>query len=135
MGNPIGMNYDELVRDKAERVHLLDDNHCFTWIYGAADHYEVPPTSYWPRRDDTVLVGIIEYHRTPDNQACGGIVSFLHEEHDHRHPGQPIDHPERPVWKVISLDPLTITPSVLCPDKFGCGGTHGFIVDGKWQQT
>lgn len=30
--------------------------------------------------------------------------------------------------RVVSRVPLTITPSILCPD---CG-THGFVTDGKW---
>lgn len=31
-------------------------------------------------------------------------------------------------WQVQSLDPLTVTPSILCQT---CG-THGFITAGKW---
>ena len=31
-------------------------------------------------------------------------------------------------WHVVSKDPLTLTPSLLCT---GCG-THGFITDGRW---
>lgn len=32
--------------------------------------------------------------------------------------------------ELVSLDPLTISPSLLCPDS-GCG-FHGYIRDGKW---
>lgn len=31
--------------------------------------------------------------------------------------------------RVVSRDPLTIEPSILCPD---CG-THGFITEGRWR--
>jgi hypothetical protein len=31
---------------------------------------------------------------------------------------------------IVSEDPLTITPSILCAD---CG-THGFVRDGRWVQ-
>lgn len=30
--------------------------------------------------------------------------------------------------EIVQLEPLTIRPSILCPD---CG-THGFITDGRW---
>lgn len=33
-----------------------------------------------------------------------------------------------PRWQVVQADPLTIVPSVLCPQ---CG-LHGWITDGKW---
>lgn len=31
-------------------------------------------------------------------------------------------------WTVVQAEPLTISPSLLCPN---CG-SHGFIRDGKW---
>lgn len=31
--------------------------------------------------------------------------------------------------RIVQLDPLTIEPSILCPD---CG-THGFVRAGRWQ--
>lgn len=31
-------------------------------------------------------------------------------------------------WKLVTDDPVTITPSIMCPD---CG-LHGFITDGVW---
>lgn len=30
--------------------------------------------------------------------------------------------------RIVALDPLTISPSILCPD---CN-THGFVTDGRW---
>lgn len=37
--------------------------------------------------------------------------------------------PTRPVWTVESLDPLTISPSLLCR----LCGDHGFIRNGRWE--
>lgn len=34
-------------------------------------------------------------------------------------------------WSVISRDPLTLSPSILCSDP-GCKD-HGFIENGKWR--
>lgn len=34
-------------------------------------------------------------------------------------------------WRVQSVDPLTVTPSIFCT---GCL-THGFIKDGKWVEA
>ena len=31
-------------------------------------------------------------------------------------------------WGIVSTDPLTVTPSILC----GLCGCHGFIRDGQW---
>lgn len=36
-----------------------------------------------------------------------------------------------PAWELVSKDPLTISPSILCVPPHGCG-IHGFITDGKW---
>ena len=36
--------------------------------------------------------------------------------------------PNRPVWQVISWEPLTLSPSLLCQ----LCGDHGFIREGKW---
>lgn len=33
-------------------------------------------------------------------------------------------------WKVVSMDPLTLTPSI--QHNCGCPLSHGFITDGKW---
>ena len=36
--------------------------------------------------------------------------------------------PDRPVWQVQSWEPLTLSPSLLCP----LCGDHGFIREGRW---
>lgn len=48
----------------------------------------------------------------------------------------PVDVPSKwdeirgaePVWHLAQIEPLTVTPSILC----AMCGTHGFITDGKW---
>lgn len=70
------------------------------------------------REDGGPRIGLIESHRAPDGRECGGSVTF--------------DVPEAeglngPRWTVESMDPLTISPSVLC----SCGH-HGFIQAGRW---
>lgn len=68
--------------------------------------------------------GGIVWHTHPDGQLCGGAVLFAVDP----------DRPDRPVWDVVSWDPLTITPSVLAHNApsqpEGC--LHGFITDGLW---
>jgi len=40
---------------------------------------------------------------------------------------------DRPTWDVTSLNPLTVSPSILCtPSKHGCGA-HGYIRFGRWE--
>lgn len=34
----------------------------------------------------------------------------------------------RPTWKVVSKNPLSMTPSIKC----GCDGQHGYITEGRW---
>lgn len=51
---------------------------------------------------------------------CGGSLLF-------DLPGVRTLFPNRPVWNVESMNPLTISPSVLCM----CGD-HGYVRDGKW---
>jgi len=36
--------------------------------------------------------------------------------------------PGRPVWQVLSWEPLTLSPSLLCQ----LCGDHGFVRDGRW---
>ena len=61
--------------------------------------------------------GLIHYHPRPDGQGeCAGAITFR---------GRGSGQPE---WDLVSLEPLTATPSLLC----GICGSHGFIRDGKW---
>lgn len=68
---------------------------------------------------DVDKAGLSETHKTPDGEWCTGGVTF----------NLPItaDLPG-PKWTVNSIDPLDISPSVLCTE---CGH-HGFIRQGVW---
>jgi hypothetical protein len=77
---------------------------------------------YYTQGDDNhhVGVGIIEFHKTPTGEWCGGSILF--------------DIPENaayvgaPMWTVVSREPLHLEPSLLCTS---CGH-HGFIRNGVW---
>jgi hypothetical protein len=66
---------------------------------------------------------IIDHPRLDNGEPCSGAVNFYSEAHKEISFGN-----KRITWTVESLDPLTISPSVLCR---GCGD-HGFIRDGRW---
>lgn len=71
--------------------------------------------------------GITERHPTPDGTDggihFGGVLFDL--------PGVAEAFPNSARWTVESWDPLTLSPSLLCPQ---CGH-HGWIRDGKWVPT
>lgn len=59
--------------------------------------------------------GLIWYHQRPDGLGlCMGGISWDPADAYH--------------WDLVSREPLTVSPSLLC----ACGA-HGFIRDGKWQ--
>lgn len=78
-----------------------------------------PHTAQWA---DGETVGGIVWHTHADGSICGGGISFQHS------PTASERERARPLWSVVSFDPLTLTPSVL---DSTCG-LHGFIADGVW---
>lgn len=82
----------------------LDDGHVYRFV--THEGYDGP-------------AGLIEAHRKPDGDWCRGGIFWTQV-------GTP-EHP-RPVWTLVSLDPLHVEPSLLCR---ACG-SHGFIRDGGW---
>lgn len=93
-----------------DRGHItIDENHEFLWVTDSSDEHssaERPPNP----------IGIIEYHRKPDGDWCGGYAYFT----GHGPPDK--------TWTVNSWDPLDLSPSLACPT---CG-SHGYIRQGKW---
>lgn len=65
-------------------------------------------------------VGLHVDHLTPDGKPCAGGITFDSEAARKLRVG-------REMWTLVSLDPLTVTPSLLCH----CGD-HGFITNGRW---
>lgn len=64
------------------------------------------------------IVGLVEEHDSPSGR-CSGYVRFRVPQNDTT---------ERPSWIVESMDPLTLSPSVLCTT---CKH-HGYIRGGRW---
>lgn len=98
------------------------------WLRFAPDRDLNPQYSHLPDNDRT---GIILGHVHPDGAVCEGAVLFDTPEN---HRGvNPDGMPEqRPLWQVQSLEPLTLSPSILMdPAKGGCG-LHGYIREGRW---
>lgn len=94
------------------------------WLRFAPDRDLNPQYAEFSDNDKT---GIIVGHVHEDGEVCEGAVIFdTPENHRSGELG-------RPLWQVETLDPLTISPSVLMsPDKGGCG-LHGFIRNGRWE--
>lgn len=94
------------------------------WSAGDVEWFDViGPVRVHPDGRLTGCIGGILYHPRPDGSECGGAVSF-----GRPWPGKASAHEQlRPVWTVVSLDPLEISPSVLCHCGF-----HGFIRGGRW---
>jgi hypothetical protein len=66
--------------------------------------------------------GMIEEHDRPDGAGrCRGSILF-------DVPGAAETFPGSPRWTVESVDPLTLSPSLLCR---ACGH-HGFVKQGRW---
>lgn len=71
--------------------------------------------------EDDTHVGLIDFHHKPDGSPCsGGSVLFDVPQNSHA--------PGHVRWQLISEDPLTLSPSLLC----GLCGDHGWIRDGRW---
>lgn len=73
--------------------------------------------------------GVIELHEKADGTICGGSVMFALP---YGASAVPRSEGVTPKWKVESLDPLTLSPSVLCSPELGGCGHHGFIQGGRW---
>lgn len=65
--------------------------------------------------------GYVQEHPRPDGGSCysGGMFDL---------PGIREHFPERALWQVVSWEPLTLSPSMLCR---ACGN-HGFVRAGRW---
>jgi hypothetical protein len=71
-------------------------------------------------RDTGKRVGLHEWHwDAAKDRWCGGWLGFTNVE----------GHFPRSVHELVSEDPLTVSPSLLC----GRCGNHGFIRNGHWE--
>lgn len=79
--------------------------------------------------EDVDQYGVIVEHLNPHTgRRCHGAVIFDSPT------ARRIEPEGRALWTVVSLDPLTVEPSVLCrfPGENGECGDHGYIRDGRW---
>jgi hypothetical protein len=70
---------------------------------------------------DVDPIGAIETHPAPNGSPCEASLTFDSDVARRVFPNYPY-------WTVHCLDPLTLSPSLLCHQ---CG-SHGFIRDGLW---
>lgn len=75
---------------------------------------------YLPVLCGDTWIGVYEYHLNAAGRRCAGWVAF-----DRR--GEAGASP-LPVWTVECLEPLTLSPSLLCT---ACG-SRGYIQGGRW---
>jgi hypothetical protein len=101
-----------------ERSFDLGDGHRGEYSAWAPDRELNPHRAHLP---DVEKYGLLIFHTSAETgEPCAGFVTFAGEV-------QREVAPEATVWDVLSWDPLTISPSVLC----SCGD-HGFIREGRW---
>lgn len=68
-------------------------------------------------------ISIHEWHKTPDGRWCVGYVSFNVESE--------YWVPRSPHWDVLSVEPLTLSPSLQCT---ACP-SHGYIRNDRWVEA
>lgn len=96
-------------------------DHEYNFVYGSAEGWPetFPLLSRYVEGKREVVIGIMEWHLRPGTeQYCGGFVRFVRAHGDN----------SMKVWTVVSIDPLTLDPSLQCT---ACSD-HGHIKDGKW---
>lgn len=97
----------------------IGHGHVVTFTRWAPDRELNPQYADLP---DVDPIGLMDDHNRPDGTPCvGGAVMFECEAARRA-------FPNRTTWTLVSLEPLTITPSLLCRT---CGD-HGFITSGRW---
>lgn len=98
----------------------LGEDHWAEYTAWAPDRELNPQSAHLP---DVDKYGILIYHKNPSGEWCAGFCTFAGDV-------QREVAPLATTWDVVSWDPLTITPSVLC----SCGD-HGFIREGRWARA
>ncbi|HSU34345.1 MAG TPA: hypothetical protein VLJ88_01670 [Propionibacteriaceae bacterium] len=78
--------------------------------------------SFYTGEDDAVRIGLLDRHHKPDGTPCNGPGSVPFDVPENA------NTPDRARWQLVSVEPLTLSPSLLCQ----LCGDHGFIRDGKW---
>ena len=109
--------------DDYSKATELGDGHYFQFVSWSPDRALNPQYDGIP---DVEKYGGIHIHPCPDGSGyCVGSITFDGEVQ------RKVDPRELARWTVHSLDPLSLSPSLLCRGR----GSHGFIRDGKWVQA
>ena len=89
------------------------------------------PDSVVPDLTPTGFIRSVDHGRIQSVHYPDGTIRIRHECHRSRDDRTLIIAPAltMPGHVVVSLEPVTITPSILCED---CG-LHGFLTDGVWR--
>lgn len=102
---------------RARRPTETHDEHGQPWdfVLGSGHYARLVSGS------DGQEAGVVEYHRTTATPTgwCSGLVLW-------RDGGL-----ARPVWTLVSREPLTLSPSIVCRT---CG-VHGWIENGLWRDA
>jgi hypothetical protein len=77
---------------------------------------------------DIERVGMTIYHPAPGKTESGHCAGFVHFDTPEV---SRVFTQERSRWQVLSWEPLTLAPSLLC----GTCGDHGFIRNGTWERA
>ncbi len=102
----------------------LGDGHTLTWADWNPDLDLNPQWAHLADRLPARFTAIIG-HAAPDGSPCDSGVTLDTEM------ARLAGFADRAVWQVESLDPLTLSPSLLC----GRCGDHGFIREGAWRSV
>lgn len=92
------------------------------WVHDVVWLNDENAVTFTTSEDEPGPTGAMWWHRdqrTPDEWHMGGF------QWKTEHP----PYGDTVYWDLLSLDPLSVTPSLHC---LTCGA-HGFITDGKWR--
>ena len=95
----------------------LGDDHAIQWVSWAPNRDLNPQYTDLP---DVERYAADVRHLNPQGQPCMGYITIESEVARRIGTGSP-------TWDVLSWDPLTLSPSLLC----SCGD-HGWIRGGRW---
>ena len=96
----------------------LGHQHTLRFMRWAPDRALNPQYDHLP---DVQQYGALVEHQTTDGRPCTCVITF-------DGPVQRELAPNEARWQVQTWEPLTLTPSLVCP----LCGDHGFIRDSTW---
>ena len=104
-----------------QMIDIFDLGHNHSWRFTTwkPDRALNPQYAHLP---DLVPCGGIIDHLTPTGEPCRGAVTFDTPT------ARAVFTNETHFWRLVTRDPLTLEPSIVCQR---CGD-HGFIRGGKW---